>query len=99
MECSVGCGACCITPSITPPIPGMSLGKPAGVRCVQLTPDNLFRLFGKPERPPFCVRLRPGEEMCGQSVEEAMAYLTELERATCPGPKVGPEVQPTLKSP
>ena len=37
MECRIGCGACCIAPSISSPIPGMPDGKPAGVRCVQLT--------------------------------------------------------------
>jgi hypothetical protein len=59
-------------------------GKPAGVRCVQLTEDNLCKLFGQPERPAVCVRLRPMEEMCGTSTEEALIYLTELERLTLP---------------
>jgi hypothetical protein len=59
-------------------------GKPAGVRCVQLTEDNLCKLFGQPERPAVCVRLRPMEEMCGSSTEEALIYLTELERLTLP---------------
>ena len=36
MQCRAGCGACCIAISISSPIPGMPLGKPAGVRCVQL---------------------------------------------------------------
>jgi hypothetical protein len=59
-------------------------GKPAGVRCVQLTDDNLCQLFGLPERPAVCVRLRPSAEMCGESREEALIYLTELERMTNP---------------
>ena len=84
MECRLGCGACCIAPSITSPIPGMPHGKPAGVRCVQLTPDNRCKLFGKPERPAFCAGLRPSEEMCGRSAEEAMAYLADLEHITQP---------------
>jgi Fe-S-cluster containining protein len=84
MECRVGCGACCIGLSISSPIPGMPLGKPAGVRCVQLTDDNRCRLYGLPERPEVCVRLRPMEEMCGNSREEALAYLEELERQTAP---------------
>jgi len=62
----------------------MPHGKPAGVRCVQLTPDNRCRLYGQPERPEVCVRLRPSEEMCGQSAEEALARLAALERATQP---------------
>ena len=48
MDCRVGCGACCIALSISSPIPGMPNGKPAGVRCVQLTPDNRCLLFGQP---------------------------------------------------
>jgi uncharacterized protein len=85
MECRVGCGACCIAPSISSPIPGMPGGKPAGVRCAQLTPDNRCALFGHAERPAVCVSLRPLVEMCGKSDQEAMIRLTLLERATSPG--------------
>ena len=59
-------------------------GKPAGVRCIQLTEDNRCQLFGQPERPEVCIRLRPMQEMCGESAEEALAYLYELERVTVP---------------
>ena len=62
----------------------MPNGKPAGVRCVQLTADNQCQLFGKPERPLVCIKLRPDEEMCGQSAEEALAWLSALEEATRP---------------
>ncbi len=86
MKCRVGCGACCIAPSISSPIPGLPHGKPANVRCVQLTPANRCRLFGMPERPAVCVRLRPSEEMCGRTPEEALARLSELELATRPDP-------------
>jgi hypothetical protein len=64
----------------------MPNGKPSGVRCVQLTEDNRCKLYGQPERPEVCNRLRPMEEMCGNSREEALAYLYELERLTCPEP-------------
>ncbi len=60
----------------------MPNGKPAGVRCVQLTDDNRCKLFGLPERPAVCVNLRPTEEMCGTSAEEALIYLSELELLT-----------------
>jgi hypothetical protein len=84
MDCRIGCGACCIAPSISSPIPGMPEGKPAGVRCVQLTDDNRCKLFGRPERPPVCVSLRPNGEMCGNSDAEALHFLAKLERATTP---------------
>lgn len=60
----------------------MAFGKPAGVRCVQLTEDNLCRLFGRPERPAICSSLRPLPEMCGESADDAFTYLTYLEEAT-----------------
>lgn len=88
MDCRAGCGACCIALSISSPIPGMPDGKPAGVRCAQLTEDNLCLLFGLPERPEVCVRLRPSGEMCGETTEHALAYLTFLEKATAPDPSV-----------
>jgi uncharacterized protein len=84
MECRVGCGACCIAPSISSPIPGMLGGKPAGVRCAQLTDDNRCTLFGRPERPLVCVSLRPSAEMCGPTNAAALIYLTLLEDATTP---------------
>lgn len=84
MICRAGCAACCIAPSISSPIPGMPRGKPADVRCVQLTADNRCRIFGQPERPAVCVGLQPSAEMCRQTADEAYAGLIELERATRP---------------
>jgi len=84
MECRVGCGACCIAPSISNPMPGMPEGKPAGVRCVNLTSDNLCQLFGKPERPVVCSAFQPQEDICGRSSQEALQIITILERATAP---------------
>lgn len=82
MECRAGCGACCIAPSISSPIPGMPAGKPAGVRCVQLTLDNRCRLFGDPRRPAVCSQLRPAESMCGAHRGEALERLRRLEEMT-----------------
>ncbi|MDF2626652.1 MAG: hypothetical protein K0R39_483 [Symbiobacteriaceae bacterium] len=84
MECRVGCAACCIAPSISTPIPGMPGGKPAGVRCVQLTDDGRCRIFGQPERPEVCRSLRPTPEMCGESAADALRWLTWLEAETSP---------------
>ncbi len=84
MKCRPGCGACCIAPSISSPIPGMPHGKPSGVRCIQLTPDNKCMLFGRPERPKVCIGLQPSEEQCGKTANDAMQYLLDLEKETTP---------------
>jgi len=85
MDCRSHCGACCIAPSITSPIPGMPHGKPAGIPCVQLRPDYRCALFAQPERPAFCASLRPTEEMCRSTRIEALDRLAELETLTMPG--------------
>ena len=59
-------------------------GKPAGVRCVQLTEDNRCWLYGLPERPTVCVQFTPSTEMCGETSEEARRWLAELELLTLP---------------
>lgn len=82
MQCRIGCGACCIAPSISSPIPGMPDGKPAGVRCVQLDERNLCRLFGDARRPAVCAAFDADPEVCGQSNEQALQILSEWERIT-----------------
>jgi hypothetical protein len=82
MICRPRCGACCIAPSISSPIPGMPKGKPAGVRCVQLTEDFRCAIFGDPARPACCGGLQPSREMCGETREQALAWLTRLENLT-----------------
>ena len=88
MNCRPGCGACCIAPSISSPIPGMpmvdGISKPAGVRCVQLSPDHRCLIFGRPERPAVCASLMPTPEMCGDSREQALRWLGVLEHTTAP---------------
>lgn len=82
MKCRIGCGACCIAPSISSSIPGMPNGKPAGVRCIQLTVDNKCQLFGNSNRPDICLKYKPSEEMCKKTSREAISFLTFLEDAT-----------------
>ncbi|EGT3572054.1 YkgJ family cysteine cluster protein [Citrobacter sp. ANG330] len=84
MECRPDCGACCIAPSISSPIPGMPQGKPANVRCVQLSDDNLCRIFGSSLRPNVCRSLKPSPEMCLTNRDEAMTWLIDLEALTAP---------------
>jgi hypothetical protein len=82
MNCREGCGACCISPSISSPIPGMPDGKPAGVACVQLTADLRCALFGQPTRPACCSGLQAEAEMCGQDRDHALRWLSWLEAQT-----------------
>lgn len=82
IRCRPHCGACCIAPSISSPIPGMPEGKPAGVHCVQLDAAFQCRLFGHPDRPAVCASLMPSIEMCGEHREHAMHFLQQLEHST-----------------
>ena len=84
LECRPGCGACCIAPSISSPIPGMPDGKPAGIPCVQLMDDMRCAIFGDPHRPAVCGGLQPSPDMCGSERELAIRWLDELEAATRP---------------
>lgn len=85
-SCRTNCGACCIAPSITRPLPGMPHGKPAGTPCAQLDTEMRCKVFGRPERPDFCAGLKPSAEMCGSCREDALTWLTRLEDATRPDP-------------
>jgi hypothetical protein len=62
----------------------MEGGKPAGARCVQLSDDNRCGIFGSDRRPAVCSSLRPSNEMCGNSANEAMLILTGWEQDTRP---------------
>lgn len=86
LPCRPGCGACCIAPSISTPVPqpdgSPARPKRAGAACPQLDSELRCRLFGLPERPPVCVSLAPSLEMCGSCREDALAYLSRLEALT-----------------
>ncbi|MGQ7818563.1 YkgJ family cysteine cluster protein [Metapseudomonas furukawaii] len=82
MKCRPGCGACCIAPSISSPIPGMPAGKPAGERCLHLSVEHLCQLFGDPRRPQVCGDFDADPEVCGDSREDAIRLLGWLEQAT-----------------
>ena len=84
MNCRIGCGACCVAPSISSPIPGMPYGKPAGVRCIQLDDQNRCKIFGQPDRPAVCGSLKPDPVMCGSDATEAMRTIAAWEAASAP---------------
>jgi len=79
MKCREQCGACCIAPSISSPIPGMPDGKPAGVPCIHLSADFRCMIYDHPDRPKVCGQFKADEEVCGTSREEAMLLLGNLE--------------------
>ena len=79
MQCREACGACCIAPSISRPFFGMPQGKPAGVPCVHLDDAMGCRLFGDPRRPELCHQFRAEPAVCGESREQALAIIAELE--------------------
>ena len=65
----------------------MPLGKPAGVRCVQLSADGRCLIFGQPDRPAVCTQLQAHPEMCGHLEDgghHARLYLARLEKLTAP---------------
>ncbi len=84
MQCRKGCGACCIAPSITTPIPGMPDGKAAGVACIQLDENNACKLFGLPSRPAVCLKFQASEEFCGDNNSFALRRISELETESMP---------------
>lgn len=84
MECRIGCAACCIAISISTPIPGMPEGKPAGVRCVQLSDDNRCLIYDDPRRPQACRHFTASPEICGASQADALRFLSALEEQTRP---------------
>jgi Fe-S-cluster containining protein len=79
MNCNE-CGACCIAPSISSYIPGMKVGKPAGVRCNHLTHDMKCGIYSK--RPDVCRNFTPTTGLCGNNFNEAYHYLSQLEEMT-----------------
>ncbi|MCH8550473.1 MAG: YkgJ family cysteine cluster protein [Natronospirillum sp.] len=82
MICRDGCGACCIAPTISSPLPGMPDGKPAGVPCIHLLEDWRCALFGSANRPQVCSDFAPDPVVCGNDRWEALRLIGELEIAT-----------------
>ena len=79
MECRDNCGACCIAPSISSPIPGMPDGKPAGVPCINLMDDMRCKIFDSPDRPKVCAGFKAEKLICGDTQQEALDTISMLE--------------------
>ena len=84
MNCRAHCGACCIAPSITSPIPGMPNGKPAGTPCIQLDEHFHCKIFNHPDRPNVCAQFEAVEYVCGDNRNQALETLNDMETATLP---------------
>ncbi len=82
MECRDKCGACCIAPSIQQPFYGMPQGKPAGIACVHLDRQMRCGLFNDLRRPAVCANFTAEREFCGDTREEAIKILLDLESTT-----------------
>lgn len=82
MLCRPGCGACCIAPSISSPIPGMPNGKLAGETCIHLLDDKRCGIFDSPTRPQVCADFQADREVCGYDRETALIKLVDLENLT-----------------
>ena len=82
MKCRSGCGACCIAPSISSPIPCMPNGKPAGTRCIHLTDDFNCGIYNHPDRPAVCDKFQADPDVCGVDREEAIILLSMLEEGS-----------------
>lgn len=79
MPCRAGCGACCIVPSISSPIPGMPNGKPAGVKCIHLSEKYQCKIFDSPLRPKVCDGFKADTLTCGSNRTEAIRNLAWME--------------------
>ena len=64
----------------------MPSGKPAGVRCIQLSDDLRCMIFGHEARPMVCAQLQASQDMCGaqDGGQYARVYLARLEKLTAP---------------
>jgi Fe-S-cluster containining protein len=82
MKCRLGCGACCIAPSINQPYYGMPEGKPAGIVCTHLDDQFNCLIFDRPERPTVCSNFAAETSICGENREQALSILKELEWIT-----------------
>lgn len=80
MNCHEACGACCIAPHISSPLPNMPNGKPAGVRCINLDEQNRCTVYD--QRPSVCRNFTADRDTCGSNFEEALVLISELESAT-----------------
>ncbi len=59
-------------------------GKPANTPCIQLDEQQRCKIFTSPLWPKVCAGLQASAEMCGNSRQQAMTWLIDLEMLTAP---------------
>lgn len=59
-------------------------GKPAGVACAHLSTEMRCALFGDSRRPAVCHEFMPEVEYCGDTREQALMRLAQLEIQSAP---------------
>ena len=63
----------------------MPNGKPAGVACINLDPiDYSCTIWGKPNYPDLCRQFIPCADVCGDTREQALLLIGDLEVKTAP---------------
>jgi len=65
-------------------MPGMTGGKPAGVRCIHLTDDYKCLIYTDPLKPKVCDDFKAEPEFCGSDREEALRILYSLSNPQIP---------------
>ena len=60
----------------------MPFGKPAGIRCFNLSESNLCKIYKKENYPAVCENFKMNYETCGKSAEQAIYNLEKLEKLT-----------------
>lgn len=88
MQCRSGCGACCIAISIHQPFFGMPTGKPAGEPCVHLDTAMRCVLINDARRPALCDAFAADPEFCGDTRDQALERLAQLEVQSRPDPVI-----------
>ncbi len=63
-------------------VAGNAQGKPAGVRCVHLSVEQLCQLFGQPQRPAVCSDFKADIEVCGNDQADAIRLIGWWEQMT-----------------
>jgi hypothetical protein len=64
-------------------MPGLPGGKPPGTRCPHLDSHHLCLIYNSKEKPEACTGWKPSE-LCGNSFQDAMGNLEEMEKKTSP---------------